>query len=105
MNEKIIKLNGTEYIVKTDNGQSLTPDLIEKVTRQLMIKMNIKSESNSNIMKLGTPTCPSSMPLNSVGTLTASVAQGTAPFTYAWTITKPGGGTDTLPNSAGPHKT
>ena len=103
MNEKIIKLNGTEYIVKTDNGQSLTPDLIEKVTRQLMIKMNIKSESNSNIMKLGTPTCPSSMPLNSVGTLTASVAQGTAPFTYAWTITKPGGGTDTLPNSAGPH--
>jgi len=105
-NEKIITLNGTEYIIKTDNGQSLTSELLTSVKNQLMIKMGITSnpESNSTIMKLGTPTCPTSpIPLNTVGTLTASVAQGTAPFTYIWTITKPLGGSDTLPNSAGPH--
>ena len=103
MNEKIITLNGTEYSIKTQDGQSLTPDLIEKVTQQLMAKFNITTDSPT-ILKLGTPTCPtSSIPLNTVGTLTASVTQGTAPFTYAWTITKPGGGIDTLPNSAGPH--
>mgnify|MGYP003393623300 FL=1 len=104
MNEKIITLNGTEYIVKTDNGQSLTPELLTNIKNQLMIKMGITSNQESNIVKLGTPTCPTSpIPLNTVGTLTASITQGTAPFTYTWTITKPGGGTDTLPNSAGPH--
>ncbi len=105
-NEKIITLNGTEYIIKTDNGQSLTSELLTNVKNQLMIKMGITSnpESNSTIMKLGTPTCPTSpIPLNTVGTLTASVTQGTAPFTYIWTITRPTGVTDTLPNSAGPH--
>lgn len=103
MNEKIITLNGTEYIVKTDNGQSLTPELLTNVKNQLMVRMGITSKSELNIVKLGTPTCPSSIPVNTVGTLTASVTQGTAPFTYTWTITKPGGGTDSLPNSAGPH--
>ncbi len=101
MNEKIITLNGTEYIVKTDNGQSLTPELLTNIKNQLMVKMAITS--NLNIVKLGTPTCPSSVPLNTVGTLTASVTQGTAPFTYTWTITKPDNTTATLPNSPGPH--
>ncbi len=105
-NEKIITLNGTEYIIKTDNGQTLTSELLTNVKNQLMIKMGITSnpKSNSTIMKLGTPTCPTSpIPLNTVGTLTASVTQGTAPFTYIWTITKPLGGSDNLPNTAGPH--
>lgn len=103
MDEKIITLNGTEYIVKADNGQSLTPEILANVKNQLMVKMGITSKSESNIVKLGTPTCPSSVTVNTIGTLTASVTQGTAPFTYTWTITKPGGGTDTLPNNPGPH--
>jgi hypothetical protein len=101
-NEKIITLNNIEYCIKTEDGRPLTSDIISDTVKQLMIKMNLSSEPN--IVKLGTSTCPTSpIPLNTVGTLTASVTQGTAPYTYTWAITKPGGGVDTLPNSAGPH--
>jgi hypothetical protein len=59
---------------------------------------------DGKILKLGTPTCPSSpIPLNSVGSLTAQVLQGTAPFTYTWLITRPDSGVDTLANGPGPY--
>ncbi len=45
-------------------------------------------------IKLGTSTCPSSIQLNSNVLLTASTTQGTPPFSYLWTITKPDTTTD-----------
>ena len=55
-------------------------------------------------MKLGTSTCPSSTQLNSSALLTSLVSQGTPPFTYSWTITKPDITTDTFTDDSFTYK-
>jgi PKD repeat protein len=50
----------------------------------------------AGMLKLGTATCGGPYTQNTTHNLTASVTNGTAPFTFTWTITPPTGSPVTL---------
>jgi len=56
------------------------------------------------VLTLSTANCPTdAIPLNSTEPISVAVSKGVAPFTYVWSIIRPDGVTDTLPNGPGPY--
>ncbi|MDD3474333.1 MAG: hypothetical protein PHP08_00335 [Candidatus Dojkabacteria bacterium] len=53
------------------------------------------NEINKQVSVKSLAACPSSLLQNTIKTLTASASSGTPPYTYHWSITKPGGVIDT----------
>ena len=90
----IATLNGKQFAV--ESNVPLTPEQINNYAAQKLQGGGCPSCAGGGMLKLGTATCGGPYIQNTSKTLTGSVTSGgTAPFTYLWTITKPGGGTET----------